>query len=288
METSETARLAAKAPPSRITKRRRRSGRPSTFWRLRGDIPWRLYYALAVVSICTPFAIWFLLRATNQVGELFLPTPAAVFSSAREYVSSGDVFGDTRASVQRVVIGFGIAVLISVPLGLAMGSFKSIQALFEPLIGLVRYLPATAFVTLLIIWLGIGEESKVTLIIIGTVFFNTIMTANVVWQVPSEMIKVAYTLGASNFTVFRKVIFPHAMPGIIDAMRVNLAAAWNLIVVAEVIAADKGLGRQIVTAQKFLHIDRIFVVLIIIGVLGLTMDIILRTLRNRISPWSQA
>jgi NitT/TauT family transport system permease protein len=94
-------------------------------------------------------------------------------------------------------------------------------------------------------------------------------------------------LGAGPASVFRKVIFPHCIPGIIDCARVNLAAAWNLIVVAELIAADAGLGYRITRAQKFLHIDQIFVVLIVIGILGVTCDILLRTARNRLSPWSQ-
>ena len=272
--------------PTKLT-RRPRTGRPTTFWRIRGEIPKRLYYALVAVSLTMPLAVWALLRATDAVGELQLPAFSDVFTSARHYVSNGNVWADSSASVRRVFIGFGIAVLISVPLGLAMGTFKSIQALFEPVISLVRYLPATAFITLLVFWLGIGEQPKITLIVIGTVFFNTLMTANVVWQVPSELIKVSYTLGASTFTVFRKVIFPHALPGMIDSMRVNLAAAWNLIVVAELIAADSGLGYRIQHDQKFLQIPEIFVVLFVIGVIGLTMDICLRTLRNRLSPWSQ-
>jgi len=285
---TETSAQAVAASRARAARRRRRGGRPSTFWRIRGDIPRWLYYPLVGISVLIPIAIWLLLRATNQVNELFLPTPVDVFGAARDMISSGDIFNDTKASLVRVMIGFGIAALISVPLGLAMGSFKSIQALFEPVIGLIRYLPATAFVPLLLIWFGLGEEPKIALIVIGTVFFNTLMTANVVWQVPSELIKVSYTLGASNFTVFRKVIFPHSIPGIIDAMRVNLAAAWNLIVVAELIAADEGLGYRITRAQKFLHIDQIFVVLIVIGILGVTTDIVLRLIRDRLAPWARA
>jgi NitT/TauT family transport system permease protein len=283
-----TARLATSTAPRGALKRRKRSGRPSTFWRLRGDIPRPLYYALAAVSVSAPIVIWLLLRATNQVNEIFLPTPSAVWTAAKDLVSSGDIFSDARASLQRVLIGFGIAVVVSVPIGLAIGSFKSMEALFEPFIGIVRYLPATAFVPLLIVWLGVGDQEKIALIFLGTVFFNTLMTANVVWQVPGEMIKAAYTLGASNFTVFRKVIFPHAIPGMIDSIRVNLAAAWNLIVVAELVAAENGLGYRITRAQKFLHIDQIFVVLIVIGLLGVSFDIALRRARDRLAPWSKA
>jgi len=234
-----------------------------------------------------PLIAWSLLYASHAVNPIFLPSPVAAAQAGYELLISGELLNDTSASVQRVFLGFGLAVLISVPLGLAMGAFRSIRALFEPMIGLIRYAPATAFVPLLIIWLGLGEQPKIALVLIGTVFFNTLMTANVVWQVPSELIKVSRTLGASSGVVFRKVIFPHAVPGIIDSARVNLAAAWNLIVVAELFAAQEGLGYRIVRAQKFLHIDQIFVVIVVIGVLGVLSDIALRMLRNRLAPWSQ-
>jgi NitT/TauT family transport system permease protein len=278
---------ARKRGSSRSDRKARRR-RPSTFWRLRDEIPAGLRWALIVASLATPLLIWSFLRATDQVSEIFLPSPLTVLDAAGEMIGSGHLHNDAWASLQRVGIGFGLAVLVSVPLGLAMGSFRSIQSLFEPAIGVIRYLPATAFVPLLLIWLGIGEAPKIALIFIGTVFFNTLMTANVVWQVPGELIRVSQTLGASAFTVFRKVIFPYAVPGMIDSVRVNLAAAWNLIVVAELIAADQGLGYRIVRAQKFLHIDEIFVVLIVIGILGVTADVLLRTARNRLAPWSQA
>jgi NitT/TauT family transport system permease protein len=242
---------------------------------------------LGVLSFLIPLAIWIALRATDAVSEIFLPGPAQVIQAGRDLVSSGDLQADTWASVRRIGLGFSISLAISIPLGLAMGTFKSVNALFEPIIGFVRYMPATAFVPLLLIWQGIDEAPKITLIVIGTIFFNTLMIANTVWAVPSELIRVASTLGAGNFSVFRKVIFPYSLPGIMDAARVNLAAAWNLIVVAEVLAANEGLGRRIASAGKFLNVDQIFVVLIVIGVIGLTTDIGLRMLRNRLSPWSQ-
>jgi len=238
-------------------------------------------------SALAPLVLWTALHFTQAVSPIFLPGPGEVLEAGVRMLGSGELLLDTVASTQRVFVGFGIAVLISVPLGLAMGTFRSIRALFEPVIGLVRYAPATAFVPLLLIWLGLGEPPKIALVVLGTVFFNTLMTANVVWQVPTELIKVALTLGAGSRTVLTKVIFPHAIPGIFDAARVNLAAAWNLIVVSELIAADQGLGYRIIRSQKFLHIDQIFAVLLVIGLLGLGSDLLLRTLRDRLAPWSQ-
>lgn len=274
-------------PRDRARGREGAGRRPSALWRIREDLPRQWMLGLAVVSILVPTLAWALLVATNAVDPIFLPSPTRVVTAAIEMVNSGTLQHDAWASVRRVGIGFGIAVAISVPLGLAIGSFRSVSGLFEPAIGLVRYMPASAFIPLLLIWLGLGEQPKIALIVIGVVFFNTLMVANVVWQVPTDLIRVAFTLGATNAGVLTKVIFPYTLPGIIDAARVNLAAAWNLIVVAELVAAQEGLGFRIVRAQKFLQIDQIFVVLIVIGLLGLTSDLLLRTARNRLAPWSQ-
>ena len=272
------------ASPRRATSGR--GHRPPTFWRLRSEIPGSLRWPLIGVSLAAPLAIWALLYAMQVVNPIFLPSPLAVFETGWRLFTNGDVLSAAGASMQRVALGFGLAILVSVPLGLAMGSFRSIQALFEPMISIIRYMPATAFVPLLLIWLGLDEAPKVALIFIGTVFFNTLMTANVVWTVPQELVKVSYTLGAGTFSVFRKVIFPYSVPGMVDSMRVNLAAAWNLIVVAELLAANEGLGFRIVRAQKFLQIDSIFVYLIVIGLIGVTTDLAFRQARKRLAQWS--
>jgi NitT/TauT family transport system permease protein len=233
-----------------------------------------------------PFVLWTVVYALRVVDPIFLPSPMDVVQALIDMVSNGTLFPAAGISLGRVGVGFGLAVLISVPLGLAMGSFRSMQSLLEPMIGIVRYMPATAFVPLLLIWLGLGEPPKIALILIGTIFFNTLMTANVVWQIPRELIRVSYTLGAGNTAVFRKVVFPHAVPGMVDSARVNLAAAWNLILVAELVSASEGLGFRIVRAQKFLQIDQIFALLIVIGILGLTTDLLLQAARKRLAAWS--
>lgn len=274
---------------ARTAPRRLGGKRPSRFWRVRDDMPLppALRFTLFAASLLVPLTVWTVASATNAVNPIFLPSPLETWEAGRELAESGQLSADAVASIRRVSIGFGLALLVSIPLGLAMGTFRSINALFEPGIAFIRYMPATAFVILLYIWLGLGEQPKVALIFIGVVFFNTIMTANIVWQVPQELIRVAFTLGAGNFAVFRKVIFPYAVPAMIDAARVNLAAAWNLIIVAELSATDEGLGVRIARAQRFLDTDRIFAILVVIGVIGLVTDLGLRTLRNRVAPWSQ-
>lgn len=286
----EVLQMVAPSPAqmSNRAKARRLGGkRPSRFWQILDDIPRPLRLTLNAASLLLPLAAWAIASGMELVNPIFLPGPLETFAAGRELVESGQLATDAVVSVRRVGIGFGLAMLVAIPLGLGMGTFKSVNALFEPAIAFVRYMPATAFIALLLIWLGLGEAPKVALIFLGVLFFNTLMTANIVWQVPTELVRVAYTLGASNLTVFRKVIFPYAVPGMIDAARVNLAAAWNLIIVAELFAAEDGLGVRIARSQRFLDTDRIFAILIVIGVLGLTTDLLLRTLRNRVAPWSQ-
>ena len=258
------------------------------FWQLRQPISTRLRNGLMVTSALAPLLAWLVLSGTGAVSALFLPSPAAVARAFSKLVSSGQLGHDLAASLTRVGIGFSLVVMISVPLGLAIGTFPACRALFEPVIGLVRYMPATAFIPLLIIWLGLGEPSKIALLVIGTVFFNTLMSADAAALVPRELIDASYTLGASKWEVMRKVVLPHAVPGLIDAMRVNIAATWNLVVVAELVAGQEGLGYRISRAQRFLQTDQIFAVLIVIGVIGVTIDLAFRATRNALAPWAKA
>jgi NitT/TauT family transport system permease protein len=253
---------------------------------IRAPIPTLSRWLLMCLSVALPLAAWVALHASGVVPGRFLPSPADVWTAGVEMVRTGQLLTDLWATVQRVLVGFGLAVLVSVPLGILMGTFRAGQAILEPVIGLLRYLPAMAFIPLLMIWLGIGESSKVAILFIGTVFFNTLMTADAIRNVPNALIDVSYTLGARRGEVLRKVIVPHALPGMIDAIRVNVAAAWNFVVVAELLAATAGLGYRIVRAQRFLQTDKIFVVLIVIGVTGLLIDLALRLLRDRVGRWA--
>ena len=263
-----------------------RAPRPGV-WRLREDISDRARIILTIASLSVPFLAWVLLSATHAVKPLFLPSPLAVVHAFGDLVSSGELAGDLRITVTRVAIAFAIVVVISVPLGLAIGSWQAARSLFTPMIGVLRYMPAPAFIPLLIIWMGLGESSKIALLVIGTVFFNTLMSADVAALVPKELIDASYTLGASRSVVVRKVILPYTLPGLLDAMRVNIAATWNLVVVAELIAAQSGLGYRITRAQRFLQTPKIFAVLIVIGVVGVSMDVSFRLLRNWVSPWAR-
>lgn len=259
---------------------------PTVFWRLAEDIPRPLNTLLVATSIGLPLLLWWLVTTFGSVDPKFLPSPARVLEAFGRLWRTRELLKDTVASLWRVGVGFLLAVVLSIPVGVLMGSFASIRALLEPLFGLMRYMPAPAFIPLLILYLGIGEEPKITLIFIGVFFFNSLMVMDTVKFVSKDLIEAAYTLGGDRWQTLTQVIFPHVLPGIIDACRINLAAAWQLVIVSELIAATEGLGRRISVAGRFLRTDEIFVGLIVIGIIGLTFDLLFQWLLRVSCKWA--
>jgi NitT/TauT family transport system permease protein len=260
--------------------------RSTVFWRLAEDIPPSLNTALVITSIAFPLAVWWLVTTFADIDPKFLPSPGKVMEAFGRLWSTRELQKDTVASLWRVGVGFILAALLSIPVGVLMGSFPSIRALLEPLFGLIRYMPAPAFIPLLILYLGIGEEPKIMLIFIGVFFFNSLMVMDTVKFVPKDLIEATYMLGGNRWEALTQVILPHVLPGILDASRINLAAAWQLVIVSELIAATEGLGRRISVAGRFLKTDEIFVGLIVIGVIGLAFDLLFQYLLRVTCKWS--
>ncbi len=259
---------------------------PTVFWRIAEEIPKPLNIGLTVTSIALPLLLWWLVTTFANVDPKFLPSPGKVLEAFGRLWNTRELLKDTVASLWRVGVGFLFALLFSIPIGVLMGSFPSIRALLEPMFGLMRYMPAPAFIPLLILYLGIGEEPKITLIFIGVFFFNSLMVMDTVKFVPKDLIEATYMLGGNRWEILTQVIFPHVLPGILDASRINLAAAWQLVIVSELIAATEGLGRRISVAGRFLRTDEIFVGLIVIGAIGLTFDLLFQYLLRVSCKWS--
>jgi len=259
---------------------------PTVFWRIAEDIPKPLNTGLIVTSIGLPLLLWWLITTFADVDPKFLPSPGKVLEAFGRLWRTRELLKDTVASLWRVGVGFLLASLFSIPIGVLMGSFPSIRALLEPIFGLMRYMPAPAFIPLLILYLGIGEAPKITLIFIGVFFFNSLMVMDTVKFVSKDLIEATYMLGGNRWEALTQVIFPHVLPGIIDASRINLAAAWQLVIVSELIAATEGLGRRISVAGRFLRTDEIFVGLIVIGAIGLTFDLLFQYLLRVSCKWT--
>ncbi|WP_439608539.1 ABC transporter permease [Hydrogenophaga sp.] len=275
-----SARLAAPAAhPAR--PRRRASG----LWTVRAPISRRTYWVLALVGLFTPLVLWAAVGLWGGIDPVFMPAPLAVLAKTWTWATETGLLDDMGISIYRVVTGFLLSAVIALPLGLLIGSYRAVQALLEPLTDFVRYMPAVAFIPLVMLWVGIGEGSKIAIIFIGTFFQMVLMVAEDVRRVPAAQVEAAQTMGASRSELVEKVIFPSAKPALMDTMRITMGWAWTYLVVAELVAANSGLGYAILRAQRFLQTDTIFAGIIVIGLIGLITDQLFRLAHRRAFPW---
>ena len=257
---------------------------PRPWWSVRSAIPARRAAVLIAAGLLLPLALWLLLAVAGGVDPVFLPGPGKVLERLATWYGDG-LWGDIGISTMRVVAGWALSAVIALPLGLLVGSFRSMQALLEPLTDFIRYMPAVAFVPLVMVWIGIDEGAKIAVIFIGTFFQMVLMVAEDVRRVPMAQIEAAQTMGATRRELIEQVIIPSAKPALLDTLRVTMGWAWTYLVVAELVAANSGLGYAILKAQRFLQTDKIFAGILLIGLLGLLIDQALRALHRAAFPY---
>ncbi len=256
-----------------------------TLGTLRAPIDRRAHWILAGLGLAVPLGLWQLLAGAGVVNKVFLPGPIDVLRRLAHWYGDESLVGDIGISIYRVVAGWSLSALIALPMGLYIGSYRSVQALLEPLTDFIRYMPAVAFIPLVMLWIGIDESAKVAIIFIGTFFQMVLMVAEDVRRVPLAQIEAAQTMGATQAEIRQKVILASAKPALLDTMRITMGWAWTYLVVAELVAASSGLGFAIIKAQRFLQTDKIFAGILLIGVIGLAIDQAFRLLHRLAFPW---
>jgi NitT/TauT family transport system permease protein len=279
------------SPPSAAIADRGAAARPPGLGRTlltpKEPIPRPLAVGLGLAAFAIVIAVWSVLTYGGVVQPLFLPRPGTVAKAWWDMFAHENFISDVWASFLRILIGFLVAAAVGIPLGIAIGSFRAVQAFFEPIIGAIRYMPASAFIPLLIIWFGIGETEKMAVIWFGVFFPLTLMIADVSANVPKELVNIAYTLGASRWQVFRRVLLPASWPGVIDNMRIGLGWSWTYLIVAELVAASTGIGHVILQSSRFLETEKIIAGILTIGVLGLLSDAVFRLLYRTLFPYAE-
>lgn len=238
-----------------------------------------------VLSVGLIGLVWCILSFAVKVNPIYLPSPLAVVNAFAEIHAEGFLIPYTLISLYRVLGGFLAAAVLAIPLGIAMATNKKAAAFSEPAIGFIRYLPVSALIPLMILYFGIGDFEKIAVIFVGTFFQLVLMVQDSVAAVPGELLKAAYTLGAKGPTVYSRVLLPASMPAIMDNLRICMGWAWTYLVIAELVAANSGLGFMILRSQRWMKTDWIFAGLIIIGCLGISTDYIFKTISKIFFPW---
>lgn len=231
---------------------------------------------------------WALATFGGFVSPLFLADPVKMALEGYNLLARYNFIYDIGMTVWRVTAGFMLAALIAVPLGVLMGAYKPIEAFFEPFVSFARYLPASAFIPLLILWAGIDELQKILVIFIGSVFQLILMIAVTVGATRRDLTEAAYTLGSSHSSVVRRVLIPANAPEIAEILRLVLGWAWTYVIVAELIGSDSGIGHMITDSQALLSTGQIIFGIIVIGLIGLVSDFLFKAVNRALFPWRLA
>jgi len=232
------------------------------------------------------FAVWAVATLGGFVPKTFLADPVAMLKSGWVLLTQQGFAKDIGFTIWRVLGGFLLAALLAVPLGIAMGAYKPVEAFFEPFVSFARYLPASAFIPLLILWAGIGEAQKLALIFIGSFFQLVLMIALQVGGTRRDLVEAAYTLGASDIGIVKRVLIPAAAPQIAETLRLVLGWAWTYVIVAELIGASEGIGHMITDSQALLATDQIIFGIITIGAIGLVSDLAFKRANRAMFKWA--
>jgi NitT/TauT family transport system permease protein len=243
---------------------------------------------LGVAFFVAFFAAWAVATIGGFVDPTFLADPVTMLRAGWRLLVVHRFYEDIGVTIWRVFGGFALAAAVGVPLGIAMGAYKAIEAFFEPFVSFARYLPASGFIPLLILWAGIGEMEKLLVIFIGSFFQLVLMVALTVGSTRRDLVEAAYTLGARATGVVRRVLLPSSAPDIAESLRLVLGWAWTYVIVAELIGAASGIGHMITDSQALLDTGQIIFGIVVIGVIGLISDALFKTVNQRLFPWRLA
>lgn len=250
-----------------------------------GDAP-RILLGLSFFVVFVAF--WAFATFGGFVTPTFLADPVTMLRDGWTLLTRFGFTTDIGMTVWRVLGGFVIAATIAVPLGIIMGAYKPVEAFFEPFVSFARYLPASAFIPLLILWAGIGELQKLLVIFIGSVFQIILMVAVSVGQTRRDLVEAAYTLGSTDRGIVRRVLIPATAPDIAEILRLVLGWAWTYVIVAELIGSSSGIGHMIIESQALLATGQIIFGIIVIGLIGLVSDFLFKAVNRRLFRWRLA
>jgi NitT/TauT family transport system permease protein len=249
-------------------------------FRLRAKLPRTVTALIAAAASCLLLLVWEAVARLSLTNTLFFPAPSAVLAAMGHMFADQHLAWNAWVSILRVWTAFLLAAAMAIPIGILMSGYRAVGAALEPVIDFIRYLPVPALVPLSIIWFGVGEEAKIFLLWLGTFFQLVLLVADGMSRVPQEYIEIAYTVGAKPRQVLKDVAFRAMLPGLVDNLRITLGWCWTYLIIAEIVAADSGLGFVIWTARRYLKTPEVMAGVVLIGIIGLVTDQVLRALHR--------
>jgi NitT/TauT family transport system permease protein len=270
----------ADTPPAHVEASPRQAGPWRDLCRFRAGVRPDIEVWVGIGAFATVLAAWLLVTELGLINPQFLPSPLAVLH-AWQGLFQNDYLYDIGISIARVWVAFLASAAIAIPLGVLMSSYRAVGAFSEPLIDFIRYLPVPALVPLTLIWLGIGESSKVALLWIGTFFQLVLLIADDARRVPQEFIETGRTLGAGDWALMKDVLFRAMLPNMVDSLRITLGWCWTYLLIAEIVASNAGIGYELWTARRYGKTPEVFAGILTIGIIGLVSDQLIRAGHRR-------
>ena len=266
---------------------RRRQQRPKKL-RLMSTLSGRQTTILGLIGMVAFFSLWEISHLmTAEESKRFLPSPLSVAEALVTLIREKNFMADVAVSAFRIFGSFFIACIIAIPLGVLMGCFAPIRALINPVISGARYLPAASFIPLLLVWFGPTDSQKMALLVLGVIFFLIALILDNTEAVARELIEAAQTMGASRVEIVINVVGRAASPAIVDSMRNMIAVGYTYLVIAEIVAAQDGIGAVMMRAGRFLNVDVIMAGILTIGIMGVLTDIMFRVAAYYLFPWNR-
>jgi NitT/TauT family transport system permease protein len=232
-------------------------------------------------------AVWYALAITEVFGSGLVPRPDEVAHAGWTGFTSEDMLFDVRVSITRVLIGVALGAAMAVPVGFLLAWYPRLRATFDPLVNFFRALPPIALIPLFIVWFGIGETARISILVYAAFFSSVIVLYEGISSLDPLLIRAAKVLGANSWEVFAKCIVPAAVPHLFTGLRVAFGVSWATLVAAELLAANRGLGAVIQDARTFFQVPDIYVGIVLIGLSALVMDYLLRVVQRYATRWQE-
>jgi len=242
---------------------------------------------VSAISLILFITIWESVVRAGLVAPLFLPSPSMIVNDFMRLYERGEIWYHIAASGRRVLVGFALAGSIAVPLGILLGASKFLKAVADPMLSILRPLPSMSWIPLSLLWLGITETQKYSIVFMGSFAPTVLYTIEATRSIDPVIIRAALNLGASRTKLMREVILPGSLPMIVSGLKVMLGIAWTTVISAELVAADRGLGYLIMDGREFFRTEQVLLGMALISITVMTIDIAFRSVEKKIIPWTE-